>query len=180
MLPQTQYAKSGKVSIAYQVPGDGPIDVIFAPGWVSNVEYAWESPDYARFITHMASFSRFIRFDKRGTGLSDRDGPPPTLEQRTDDIRAVLDAVGSKRATLLGMSEGGNMSIMFAATHPERTTALVLFGSFARAKWALDYPWGATQEQRDAFNDLVQKAWGGPVELDELAPSVAHDEAARS
>src|SRR5688572_9231916 len=180
MLPRTQYAKSGKVSIAYQVTGDGPIDVIFAPGWVSNVEYAWESPDYARFITHMSSFSRFIRFDKRGTGLSDRDGPPPTLDQRVDDIRAVLDAVGSKRAALLGMSEGGNMSIMFAATHPERTTALVLFGSSARARWAPDYPWGATQEQRDASNDVVQKAWGGPVELDEVAPSVARDEAARS
>jgi pimeloyl-ACP methyl ester carboxylesterase len=133
MLPRTQYAKSGKVSIAYQVTGDGPIDVILAPEWVSNVEYAWESPDYARFITHMSSFSRFIRFDKRGTGLSDRDGPPPTLEQRVDDIRAVLDAVGSKHAALLGMSEGGNMSIMFAATHPERTMALVLFSSFARA-----------------------------------------------
>ncbi len=180
MLPRTQYAKSGKVSIAYQVTGDGPIDVIFAPGWVSNVEYAWESPDYARFITRMASFSRFIRFDKRGTGLSDRDGPPPTLEQRVDDIRAVLDAAGSKRAALLGMSEGGNMSIMFAATHPERTTALVLFGSFARAKWAPDYPWGFTQEQRDDYNDLVEKAWGGPVQLDEAAPSVANDDAARS
>jgi pimeloyl-ACP methyl ester carboxylesterase len=180
MIPQTQYAKSGKVSIAYQVTGDGPIDVIFAPGWASNVEYAWESPDYARFISHMSSFSRFIRFDKRGTGLSDRDGPPPTLEQRVDDIRAVLDAVGSKRAALLGMSEGGNMSIMFAATHPERTAALVLFGSFARAKWAPDYPWGFTQEQHDAFNDFVQKTWGGPVKLDEAAPSVAHDEAARS
>jgi pimeloyl-ACP methyl ester carboxylesterase len=180
MLPRTQYAKSGKVSIAYQVTGEGPIDVILAPGWVSNVEYAWESPDYARFITHMSSFSRFIRFDKRGTGLSDRDGPPPTLEQRVDDIRAVLDAVGSKQAALLGMSEGGNMSIMFAVTHPERTAALVLFGSFARAKWAPDYPWGKTQEQRDAHNDMVEKTWGGPVELAEAAPSVANDDAARS
>jgi pimeloyl-ACP methyl ester carboxylesterase len=180
MLPRTQYAKSGKVSIAYQVTGDGPIDVIFAPGWVSNVEYAWENPDYARFIIRMASFSRFIRFDKRGTGLSDRHGPAPTLEQRVDDIRAVLDAVGSKRAALLGMSEGGNMSIMFAATHPERTAALVLFGSFARAKWAPEYPWGTTQEQREAYNDIVEKTWGEPVELDEAAPSVAKDDAARS
>jgi pimeloyl-ACP methyl ester carboxylesterase len=116
MPPRTLYTKSGNVSIAYQVTGDGPIDLVFAPGWVSNVEYAWENPDYARLITRLSSFSRFIRFDKRGTGLSDRDVKPSTLEQRVDDIRAVMDAVGSERAALLGMSEGGNMSVMFTAT----------------------------------------------------------------
>ncbi|HEY7750200.1 MAG TPA: adenylate/guanylate cyclase domain-containing protein [Aestuariivirgaceae bacterium] len=180
MPPRTLYTKSGNVSIAYQVTGDGPIDLVFAPGWVSNVEYAWENPDYARLITRLSSFSRFIRFDKRGTGLSDRDVKPSTLEQRVDDIRAVMDAVGSERAALLGMSEGGNMSVMFTATHPERSAALVLFGCFARAKWAPDYPWGSTQQQRDAFNDLMEKNWGDPVALDEAAPSVANDEAARS
>jgi pimeloyl-ACP methyl ester carboxylesterase len=180
MPPRTLYTKSGNISIAYQVTGEGPIDLVFAPGWVSNVEYAWENPDYSRLITRLSSFCRFIRFDKRGTGMSDRDVKPSTLEQRVDDIRAVMDAVGSERAALLGMSEGGNMSVMFAATHPERTAALVLFGCFARASWAPDYPWGGTQQQRDAYNDLLEKTWGGPVQLDEAAPSVANDEAARS
>jgi pimeloyl-ACP methyl ester carboxylesterase len=124
MIPITQYAKCGRLSIAYQVLGNGPIDLIFAHGWVSHLEYAWEHPDPARFFRRLASFSRLIRFDRRGMGLSDRDVGPSTLEQRVDDIRAVMDAVGSERATLLGVSEGGYMSVMFAATHPERTAGL--------------------------------------------------------
>lgn len=181
MPPRTQYTKSGNLSIAYQVSGGGPIDLVYAQGWISNVEYAWESPDYARFITRLGSFSRFIRFDRRGMGLSDRDVTSMTLEERVDDIRAVMDAVGSERAALLGVSEGGYMSVMFAATHPERTAALVLYACYARAKWAPDYPWGWTDEDYGKlWIDGLEKGWGGPYNLESGAPSVADDEAARS
>src|SRR5215468_2540652 len=180
MPPRTQYTKSGNVSVAYQVLGDGPIDLVFVQGWLSNVEYAWESPHYARFIARLAAFSRLIRFDRRGMGMSDRDVGHSTLEERVDDIRAVMDAVGSERAALLGVSEGGCMCAMFAATHPERTTALVLYGAFARSQWAPDYPWGITKEKRDADIAAMEKTWGGPFELGDGAPSVANDEAAQA
>jgi pimeloyl-ACP methyl ester carboxylesterase/class 3 adenylate cyclase len=181
MPPRTQYTKSGNLSIAYQVSGGGPIDLVYAQGWISNVEYAWESPDYARFMTRLGSFSRFIRFDRRGMGLSDRDVTSLTLEERVDDIRAVMDAVGSERAALLGVSEGGYMSTMFAATHPERTTALVLYGCYARNKWAPDYPWGWTDEEYEKlWIEGLERDWGGPYSLESGAPSVANDEAARS
>lgn len=180
MAPRTQYAKCGNLSIAYQVLGDGPIDLVYAQGWVSHLEYAWESPDYARFFRRLANFSRLIRFDRRGMGLSDRDVGPATLEERVDDIRAVMDAAGSERAALLGVSEGGYMAAMFAATHPERTAALILCGSYARQSWAPDYPWGITLEDRDAWNTLMEENWGEPFELDQAAPSMAKDEAARS
>jgi pimeloyl-ACP methyl ester carboxylesterase len=122
-VPVTRYAKSGEVNIAYQVTGNGPLDLIHVPGWVSNVEYAWEEPSYARFLRRLASFSRLILFDKRGTGLSDRVPPNelPTLEQRVDDLRAVLDAAGSERAAIFSVSEGVGLSILFAATYPQRT-----------------------------------------------------------
>ena len=123
--PETKYTQSGDISIAYQVLGQGPIDLVFVPGFVSHVEYAWEDPSYARFLQQLASFSRLILFDKRGTGLSERIMGIPTLEQRMDDVRAVMDAVGSQRAVLFGVSEGGSMSVLFAATYPERTSALV-------------------------------------------------------
>ncbi|CDX10957.1 conserved hypothetical protein [Mesorhizobium sp. ORS 3324] len=180
MPPRTQYTKSGNVSVAYQVLGDGPIDLVFAQGWLSNVEYAWENPDYARLITRLAAFSRLIRFDRRGMGMSDRDVRYSTLEERVDDIRAVMDAAGSESAALMGVSEGGSMCAMFAATHPERTTALVLYGAFARSQWAPDYPWGVREEQRAAEIAAVEETWGGPFELGDGAPSVANDEAARS
>ena len=138
--PRTRYAKSGDVSIAYQVVGEGPLDLVYVPGWISSVELTWEEPSVARFFERLASFSRLIQFDKRGTGLSDRDVGFPTLEDRMDDVRAVMDAIGSARAALLGMSEGGNMSMLFAATYPDRTIALLLFGCFARRVWAADYP----------------------------------------
>jgi pimeloyl-ACP methyl ester carboxylesterase len=173
MPPRTQFTKSGKVSVAYQVLGDGPIDLVFAQGWLSNVEYAWESPDYARFFTRLADFSRLIRFDRRGMGMSDRDVEQSTLEERVDDIRAVMDAAGSERAALLGVSEGGYMSLMFAATHPERTAALVLYGAYARASWAPDYPWGERPGSHEAFLASMERSWGGPFNLDEGAPSVA-------
>jgi pimeloyl-ACP methyl ester carboxylesterase len=130
--PETRYAKSGDVHIAYQVVGDGPFDLIFVPGFVSNVEMAWESPGQAHFLSRLAAFSRVILFDKRGTGLSDRDVGVAHLEERMDDVRTVMDAVNSEQAALFGISEGGAMSMLFAATYPERTRALALYGSYAR------------------------------------------------
>jgi pimeloyl-ACP methyl ester carboxylesterase len=175
--PRTRYAKSGDVSIAYQVIGDGPLDLVYVPGWISNVEMTWEEPSVARFFERLAAFSRLILFDKRGTGLSDRDVGYPTLDDRMDDVRAVMDAVGSERAALLGMSEGGNMSMLFAATYPERTTALVLFGCFARRVWAPDYPWAPTPEERQGWYRQAEEQWGGPFDVSVLAPSRADDPA---
>src|SRR5689334_21275245 len=144
MPPETRYARSGAVSIAYQVVGSGPIDVVFVMGWVSHLDWAWQEPSFARFLRRLSSFSRLILFDKRGTGLSDRvaDADLPTLEQRMDDVRAVMDAAGSEKAALVGVSEGGPMCALFAAAHPERTSALVMIGAYARRAWAEDYPWG--------------------------------------
>jgi pimeloyl-ACP methyl ester carboxylesterase len=151
MLPQTRYADNGGISIAYQVVGDGPRDLVMVPGFLSNVEIAWEEPHLARFLTRLSSFSRLIFFDKRGTGLSDRVAEVPSLEVRMDDVRAVMDAVGSERAALFGISEGGAMCLLFAATYPERTTALVLAGASCRYAWAPDYDFGKTDEWFDAF-----------------------------
>jgi class 3 adenylate cyclase len=179
MHPRTQYAKCGDISIAYQITGDGPLDLVYVPGWVSNLDYAWEYPGYARVFERLGSFARLIRFDKRGTGLSDRDVGFPTLEQRMEDVQAVMDAAGSDRATLLGTSEGGNMSALFAATYPERTAALVLYGCFAKGLWAPDYPWAATREELDVELAAIAEQWGGPFDLQNGAPSLAHDAEAR-
>src|SRR5438309_8212212 len=141
MTPETRYAKSGDINIAYQVVGEGPRDLVFVPGWVSNIEVFWEEPSVVRFLERLASFARLILFDKRGTGLSDRVTDMPSLEVRMDDVRAVMDAVGSQRAALFGYSEGGAMCILFAATYPSRASALVLGGSFARRTWGPDHPW---------------------------------------
>lgn len=176
MLPETKYAKSGETSIAYQVIGEGPIDLLYVMGWVSNVEYAWEEPSVSRFLMRLASFSRLILFDKRGTGLSDKVSQLPTLEQRMDDVRSVMDAAGSERAALFGISEGGPMCTLFAATYPERTTALIMYGSYAKRTWDPDYPWAPTPEQRQIFFDSIKRDWGGVVDLAILAPSAAHDE----
>lgn len=177
MEPTTRYAKSGDVSIAYQVIGDGPIDLLIVPGFVSHLEQAWEDPAYARFMRHLSSFSRLIMFDKRGTGLSDRIGNIPTLEERVDDVRAVLDAAKSERAALLGISEGGPMSILFAASYPHRTIALILYGSIAKGSWAADYPWGSKPgDQREAWLKGWRENWGGPYSLESWAPSATHDE----
>lgn len=175
--PVTRYAKSGDISIAYQVVGDGPFDLIFVSGWVSNVESSWEDPQLAAFFRKLASFSRLILFDKRGTGLSDRVPTVelPTLEQRMDDVRAVLDAAGSTRAALLGVSEGAGMSILFAATYPQRTIALAIYGGFAKRLWAPDYPWAPTLEQRQAWIASLATGWGGTVDMETLAPSRAGD-----
>ena len=175
--PETMYARSGDVNIAYQVVGDAPLDLVFVMGWVSHLEYFWREPRFARFLMRLASFSRLILFDKRGTGLSDRVpiNQLPTLEQRMDDVRAVMDAVGSERAALCGVSEGGPMCSLFAATYPEKTLALVMIGTYAKRIRDAEYPWGPTQEQREHFFEVMRKQWGGPVGIDERAPSVAND-----
>ncbi len=176
--PETRYARSGGVNIAYQVVGRGLLDLVLVPGWVSNVERAWEEPSYARFLERLASFSRLILFDKRGTGLSDRvsEDALPTLEQRMDDVRAVMDAVGSMRAALFGFSEGGGMCVLFAATYPERTEALVTYGIFAARRRSPDYPWAPSTEERERWLAGVEADWGGAVDLATLAPSRAGDE----
>ncbi len=173
------YARSGEVNIAYQVLGSGPIDLLFVMGWVSHLEYSWNEPSFARFLRRLASFSRLILFDKRGTGLSDRVGHLPTLEERMDDVRAVLNAVGSRRAVLLGVSEGGPMCALFAATYPEKTEALIMVGTYARRLRAPDYPWAPTQEEREAFCREILERWGGPVGIEARAPSMAGDRAFR-
>src|SRR5262245_20062535 len=142
VVPVTRYAKSGEVSIAYQAFGDGPVDLVFVPGFISHIEHAWEEPYLARFLRRLAAFPRVIFFDKRGTGLSDPGAHPPGLVERMDDIRAVMDAAGSERAALFGVSVGGCLCIAFAAAHPERSAALVTYGSFARRLRSADYPWG--------------------------------------
>src|SRR5690242_127010 len=176
-LPQTMYARSGDVNIAYQVIGDAPLDLVFVMGWVSHLEYFWREPSFARFLLRLASFSRLILFDKRGTGLSDRVpiNQLPTLEQRMDDVRTVMDAVGSERAALCGVSEGGPMCSLFAATYPEKTLALVMIGTYAKRIRDAEYPWGPTAEQREQFFEVMRQQWGGPVGIEERAPSVAHD-----
>jgi pimeloyl-ACP methyl ester carboxylesterase/DNA-binding winged helix-turn-helix (wHTH) protein len=175
--PETMYARSGDVNIAYQVIGDAPLDLVFVMGWVSHLEYFWREPRFARFLLRLASFARLILFDKRGTGLSDSvpNNELPTLEQRMDDVRAVMDAVGSERAALCGVSEGGPMCSLFAATYPEKTLALVMIGTYAKRLLDDEYPWGPTIEEREHFFDEIRQHWGGPVGLEERAPSVADD-----
>ncbi len=179
-VPETHYARSGDVNIAYQVIGSGPRDLVFIMGWVSHLEYFWAEPSFARFLLRLASFSRLILIDKRGTGLSDRVTELPTLEQRMDDVRAVMDHVGSHYAALLGVSEGGPMCALFAATYPEKTRALVMIGTYAKRRWDPEYPWGPTDEEREAFFDKIRDGWGGPIGLEERAPTVANDPAFRS
>ena len=176
MPPVTKYVQNGNVGIAYQVMGDGPLDLLIVPGFISHLEHAWEDAGYTRFLQRLASFSRLIRFDKRGTGLSDRVAEMPTLEQRMDDVRVVMDAVGSQRAALFGVSEGGPMSILFAATYPERTTGLILYGSIARGSWAPDFPWGSKPDAGwEAWLEGLRQQWGGPCEIEMWAPSMAQD-----
>ena len=169
--PTTRYAKSGDVHIAYQVVGEGSVDLVYTPGAWSNVDVFWEEPSVSRFLRRLATFCRLIVLDKRGTGLSDRVARLPTLEQRMDDVRAVMDAVGSDRAALLGASEGGPMSALFAATYPDRTAALVLYGSFPRWCKTEDYPWGPTREELDVVIDGVEEKWGEAALIDLFAPT---------
>ena len=173
--PPTQYAKSGDSSIAYQVVGDGPIDLVLVLGFATHLELQWEMPPIARFLERISSFSRLILFDKRGTGLSDPVTEVPTLEQRIDDVRAVMDAAGSKRAALFGVSEGGPMSALFAATHPDRVTALVLHGAMGRTTEAPDYPWASPAEAlRESAAEFIAPYWGRQPEgiMELFAPSL--------
>ncbi len=177
-VPSTHYAKSGDVSIAYQVVGGGPIDLVLTLGFATHVELQWESPAFARFFERISAFSRLIIFDKRGTGLSDPATEVPTLEQRIDDVRAVMDAARSERAALFGVSEGGPMSALFAATYPARVRALVLHGAMGRTTEAPDYPWASPAEAlRESAAEFIVPYWGrqaeGMVEL--FAPSFVDD-----
>ncbi len=176
-MPDTRYAKSAGVNIAYQVVGEGPVDLVYVPGWVSHIELAWELPELVHGFERLASFSRLILFDKRGTGMSDpvEASELPTLEERMDDVRAVMDAVGSERAAIFGASEGGNMSMLFAATYPQRAIALCTFGCTAKRIWSPDYPWAPTWKQRlDAFSHVEQN-WTTGLGWDDIAPSLGPD-----
>lgn len=177
-IPETHYVQNGDVNIAYQVIGTGPIDIVFVMGWISHLEYFWKHPLSASFLTRLASISRLILFDKRGTGLSDRVpiDKLPTLEQRMEDLHAVMDAVDSKSSVLVGVSEGGPMCSLFAATYPERTRALVMIGTYAKRIRDEEYLWAPTTEEREAFFETMQQEWGGPVGIEERAPSMANDQ----
>jgi len=159
-VPDVQYAKSGDVNIAYQVTGEGPFDLVFVPGYVTHLELHWAIPSFAPFLERLSSFSRLIRFDKRGTGMSDRVSGAPTLETRMDDVRAVMDAVGSRRAAFYGLSEGAAMSLLFAATYPERMAALVVRSAFPRRMWAPDYQWGQTEEEYEREVERALRIFG--------------------
>jgi class 3 adenylate cyclase len=177
--PKTKYARSGDVSIAYQVVGDGPMDLVYVPGFVSHVELIWELPPAVHMIERMASFARLILFDKRGSGLSDPVVGAPTLEERMDDVRAVMEAAGSERAALLGVSEGVPMSILLAATHPELTTGLVLYGGMARSTWAPDYPWATPADALiESSLEMAPHMFEGAA-IEVMAPSMADDAGAR-
>jgi pimeloyl-ACP methyl ester carboxylesterase len=162
--PETRYALSGDVNIAYQVVGDGPFDLIFVPGFVTHLELQWRLPGMGDFLRTLGSFSRLIRFDKRGTGMSDPVSGAPSLETRMDDVRAVMDAVGSRRAAFYGLSEGAAMSILFAATYPERTAALVVRSCSPRTMWAPDFPWGRREEAYRREADLGLRVFAGRAE----------------
>jgi len=175
MEVETSYADSDGVSIAYQVHGSGPIDLVLVPGFVSHVELLGEEPGVARFLRRLTAFSRMLVFDKRGQGLSDRPGRPPTLEESMDDLKAVIDAAGFERPALLGISEGGPMSTLYAATHPSRVSGLILFGTFARMLEAPDFRAGTTEEALNRWGEVVQRDWGKAVALNVWAPSRVGD-----
>jgi pimeloyl-ACP methyl ester carboxylesterase len=172
MQAKTQYARSGDVHIAYQVLGNGPRDLVFVPGFVSHLEAIWEDPSAARFLERLASFARLLLFDKRGTGLSDRVPTIATLEERMDDVRAVMSAVGSEKAALFGLAEGGPMAVLFSATYPEKTSALVLYGAFAKFTKGDDYPWALRPDQVDEVERRIEQKWGSGYVLPWAAPSL--------
>jgi len=178
MAPETRYAHSGGINIAYQVFGRGPLDLVYVPGWISNVEMNWENPRMAASLERLGSFARVVIFDKRGTGLSDRVSGYPTIEQRMDDVRAVMDAAGVERAALFGHSEGAGMCIVFAATYPERTRALITYGGFAKRLRSSDYPWAPETGARMSYADrLEREGWSiwTDEDLSYYAPSLAGD-----
>ena len=170
-----RYARSGDVNIAYQVTGEGPFDLVLLHGFLSHVELDWEHPASRHLIERLSSFARLIRFDKRGTGLSDRSVGMPDFEERMEDVRAVMDAVGSERAALFGYSEGGPMCVLFAATYPARTRALVLYGTYAKRLRSDDYPWAPTWEERIAAAEELERHWGERFDLEAMAPNAPPD-----
>lgn len=170
--PDVHYAKCGDVNIAYSVFGDGPVDLVWVPGFISNVEHWWDEPGQARWLQRVGSFARVVIFDKRGTGLSDRFTGAPTMEERMEDVQAVMDAAGMERAAVMGVSEGGSLAALFAATYPKRCQALVLYGAFARFR-----SWYPTDESFQAFFDYVEKQWGSGASLPAFAPSRRNDPA---
>jgi pimeloyl-ACP methyl ester carboxylesterase len=180
-IPEIRYARSsGGVRVAYQVAGDGPVELVFVSGFVSNLEGYWDEPLFARFFERLASFARLVVFDKRGQGLSDRPSEPPMLEQTMDDINAGIDAAGVERPALFGISEGGPASALFAASYPERVSALVLYGTWPRLVRSDDFPEGIPAAAFEAFAQLIDAEWGGPVATNMFAPSVADDPAFRA
>ncbi len=173
--PPTRYARSGEVHIAYQVNGDGPVDLVFVPPAVSHLDYRWEEPSYERLLRRLGSFARVISLDKRGSGLSDRTAALPSPEEQVEDIEAVMDAAGCEQASLLGGLDGGVASILFAVAHPERTQRLITYATAARTLKSADYPWGLDREELEALVDLVEQDWGGRTFLQLSAPTVADD-----
>lgn len=166
MLPVTRYAKSGDIHIAYQVFGEGPIDLVFVPGFVSHIENYWDEPSFARWLRRLGSFSRVIMFDKRGTGLSDQVNELPGMDQRMDDVRAVMDVVGIERAVIFGISEGGSLATLFAASHPEQSQSLIIYGGFAQFS-----SWFPTQEALESLFQYIDKNWGSGESLPMFAPT---------
>jgi pimeloyl-ACP methyl ester carboxylesterase len=175
--PETRYATTNDGHVAYQVVGSGPRDLVFVPNWGSNVDVMWEEPSLARFLRRLATFSRLLCFDKRGTGVSDPVplAALPTLEEWMEDVRSVMDAVGSERTALLGDAEGGQMAMLFAATYPQRVSALILSNTAARHLRDVDYPWGLPAKSVAPFLQRMKELWGTGGLVDIMAPSVAHD-----
>jgi pimeloyl-ACP methyl ester carboxylesterase len=175
--PGVRYAKSGDVHVASEVRGEADRDLVFAPGFASHLEFQLEEPRQAECFERLGSFGRLIRFDKRGTGLSDPVAAMPTYEQRMDDVGAVMEAAGSERAVLMGLSEGGPLAALFAAAHPGRTSALVLLNTFSRLSWAEDYPIGAKEEVLDQFGEWIGSMSGSGIFANLWATSLASDQA---
>ena len=171
----TQYAKVDGINIAFQVIGSGPVDIVYIPGWISNMDWMWACPELVAFFKELSKVSRIILFDKRGTGLSDRIIHHASLEERMEDIKAVMDAAGSDKAILFGHSEGGSVSLLFSATYPNRVNSLIMFGVFAKRRYSKDYPWAPTDDEREKLYDMIKNRWGsGQMPLEILAPSKAN------
>lgn len=179
-VPETRYARNGDVHLAYQVVGEGPHDVVFVPNWLSHIEHLWEEPGVRRFLERIASFSRLILFDRRGTGLSDRAVGTPVVEDEMHDVLAVLDAAGSERAALFAITAAAPMSMLFAASHPERTTHLVLYAAMATLARTEDTPWAFTREQRERLSERLAEDWGSGARMEAYAPSMTGDPAFRA